>query len=376
VPKLLINWRKQTLNVMRTIGRNEADSGPRRKPPPHESTEFFQRRLEHYRHLTVEALRDLIPQQGPPFLYDLVSVYPLRQGKGLRAALCLATCAAFGGSARRALKSAVALELLHNAFLIHDDVQDGSESRRGAPTLHREHGIPIAINVGNATNLVALQRLMENRAILGPQLSWRVFQETEQMMRHSLEGQAIELGWIRSNITQLDPRDYLHMCLKKTSWYSFIYPMRVGALIAQSGQVDADQFCRFGWYFGAAFQIQDDILNLTGDYGRYGKEIAGDLFEGKRTLMLIHLLKRCSARDRERLRRFLTQPRGERTQAEVDWIYQIMRRHGGIEYARRTARQLAGAALLEGLAAFRGIPDSEDKRFILEMILYVVNRDR
>jgi geranylgeranyl diphosphate synthase type II len=358
-----------------TNAPKEAGSGSRRRNA-RTSTTFFQRRLQHYRHLTVEALRDLIPGQGPPFLYDLVSVYPLRQGKALRAALCMATCAAFGGSAHRALTSAVALELLHNAFLIHDDVQDGSESRRGAPTLHREHGIPIAINVGNATNLLALQRLMENRDLLGPDLSWKVFQETKEMMRHSLEGQALELGWIRGNVTQLAVRDYLHMCLKKTSWYSFIYPMRVGALIAQSGYLDAGQFCRFGWYFGAAFQIQDDILNLTGDYGKYGKEIGGDLLEGKRTLMLIHLLKHCSVNDRRRLRRFLTQPRVDRTQSDVDWVYRRMGEHGGLDYARRTARQLAGAALFEGLAAFRGIPDSDDKRFILEMILYVVNRDR
>ncbi|HEX3470923.1 MAG TPA: polyprenyl synthetase family protein, partial [Silvibacterium sp.] len=264
-------------------------------------TKFFRTRLAYYRDLTTRALINVIPKHGPPCLYELVSVYPLRPSKGLRAALCLATCAALGGDPDKALQTAVAIELLHNAFLIHDDVQDGSEHRRGAPTLYREHGIPIAINVGNATNLLALQSLMANRSSLGPQLSWRVFQETQEMMRHSLEGQAIELGWIFDNASRLSARDYLHMCLKKTSWYSFIYPMRVGALIAQDGRLDADQFCRFGWYLGAAFQIQDDLLNLTGDYQAYGKEIGGDLLEGKRTLMLIHLLKHCSPGDRQRL---------------------------------------------------------------------------
>ena len=362
---------------MPTIGQNEASSwSRRRKDISQEVSRFFLRRLIQYRQLTIEALRNLIPKHGPPYLYDLVSVYPLRQSKGLRAALCLATCAALSGNPRRALKSAVALELLHNAFLIHDDIQDGSENRRGAPTLSRVHGIPIAINVGNATNLLAMQRLIENRDVLGPELSWRVFQETEQMMRHSLEGQAMELGWIHSNAVRLDLKDYLHMCLKKTSWYSFIYPMRVGALVAQGLRPDVNRFCRFGWYVGAAFQIQDDLLNLTGDYGKYGKEIGGDLLEGKRTLMLIHLLQHCSSSDRDRLRLFLTRSRTERTRTEVDWIRRLMVNHGCIEYAHRMARQLAGAALLEGVIAFRDVPDSEDKRFILEMILYVVNRDR
>jgi geranylgeranyl diphosphate synthase type II len=352
-----------------------ASAKPRRGRRQHIGSNF-ERLLAQYRDLTTRHLLQAIPQQGPPYLYELVSDYPSRPGKGLRAALCFATCAALGGSRLQALNSAVAIELLHNGFLVHDDVQDASEVRRGRPTLLKKHGIPIAVNVGNATNLIALRQLMENRDILGAQASWQIMEETERMMTQSLEGQAIELAWIRDNECDLSQRDYMQMCLKKTSWYSFIYPMRVGALVARPAQLRAKQFCRLGWYFGAAFQIQDDILNLTGDYQKYGKEIAGDLWEGKRTLMLIHLLKRCSARDRALLQRFLGRTRPERSTEEVKWVYQRMVRHKSIEYARRAARQLAGAALLEALAAFRGMPDSEEKRFILEMILYVVDRDR
>lgn len=341
-----------------------------------DTTEFFTHELARYRDLTTKALLALIPAAGPPYLYDLIPTYPRRLGKGLRAALCLATCDALGGSQQQALNSAVAIELFHNAFLIHDDVQDASERRRGGPTLHREHGVGIAVNVGNGTNLLALRRLMDNRETLGPQLSWLLMQETEQMLRHSLEGQAIELGWIRDNVCALNERDYLHMCLKKTSWYSFIYPLRVGALIARGGELDAERFCRFGWYFGAAFQIQDDILNLTGQYAKYGKEIRGDLWEGKRTLMLVHLLNRCTPKERRELKRFLALPRAERDKVNIALLYRLMRHYGSIEFARRSARQLAGAALLEALTAFRHVPDSDSKRFILEMVLYVVGRDR
>jgi geranylgeranyl diphosphate synthase type II len=336
----------------------------------------FERRLIRYRDLTTRTLLALIPDAGPRHLYDLIASYPRRMGKGLRAALCLATCDALGGSEQQVLNSAVAIELFHNAFLVIDDVQDQSLRRRGEPTLHEEHGIGIAVNVGNGTNLMALQRLMANREILGPELSYRVLEETERMMRHSLEGQALELGWIRDNDCEIDETDYLQMCLKKTSWYSFIYPLRVGGLIATGGAMDIDRFCRFGWYFGAAFQIQDDILNLTGRYSRYGKETRGDLWEGKRTLMLVHLLKHCAPKERRQLKRFLAKSRGERVQEEIAWLYGLMRRHGSIEFARKTARQLSGAALMEGLTAFRNVPDSESKQFILDMVLYVVRRDR
>jgi geranylgeranyl diphosphate synthase type II len=335
---------------------------------------LFQQALSRYRDITTQALLESIPANGPPHLYDLVSAYPRRLGKGLRAGLCLATCAAHGGSEQLALNSAVAVELFHNAFLIHDDVQDESEMRRGASTLHREHGTGIAINVGNATNLLAFRRILENRRIVGPERSSVIVEETERMMGHSLEGQAIELGWIRDNVCDLESSDYLRMCLKKTSWYSFIYPMRVGATVAIGAQ-PSDRFCQLGWYLGAAFQIQDDILNLTGEYTRYRKEIGGDLREGKRTLMLIRLLNVCTPSERRAVTRYLATRPSARTPAGAKRLFDLMLHYDTIDFARRCARQLAGAALVEALAALRGVADSPAKQFILEAVLYTVDRD-
>ena len=170
--------------------------------------------------------------------------------------------------------------------------------------------------------------------------------------------------------------DYYRMCLKKTSWYTCIYPSRVGALIATEGRFEVDRLDRFGWYLGAAFQIQDDLLNLVGDYGKYGKEISGDLLEGKRTLMLIHLLRTAGAADREEVRRFLGKRRRERTGEEVRWLHRLLVEHGSLDFARQAARDLAGAALAEGEAVLRDVPDSEDKSFLLATARYVIERDR
>jgi geranylgeranyl diphosphate synthase, type II len=336
----------------------------------------FEKRLADYRKMTTRALLASVPRRGPPYLYDLARDYPSRGGKGLRAALCLATCGAFGAPETRALSIAAAAELFHNAFLIHDDIQDASLQRRGADTLHLRHGLGIALNVGNATNLLGLRRVMESRSRYGPTASFALMEETESMMRHSLEGQAIELAWIRDNATELRPADYLRMCLKKTSWYSFIYPMRTGAIIARGAPLEPSRFTRFGWYFGAAFQIQDDLLNLTGEFETYGKELAGDLAEGKRTLMLIHLLNTCKTRERKALVRFLAKRREERSASEIADVYAQMQAYGSIDHARRSAMQLAGAALLEAATAFQGVPDSPQKRFIFQMVSYVVDRDR
>ena len=134
------------------------------------------------------------------------------------------------------------------------------------------------------------------------------------MMRQSLEGQAIEVSWIRNNTCDLVDDDYYRMCMKKSSWYTCIYPCRVGALVAEGKRETSARFDRYGCYLGAAFQIQDDLLNLTGRRSRYGKEISGDLWEGKRTLVLIEYLRTCTVRQRERLQRFWERPgRNERT---------------------------------------------------------------
>ncbi|MDQ2960383.1 MAG: polyprenyl synthetase family protein [Candidatus Dormibacteraeota bacterium] len=340
------------------------------------SETIVEAQLAEHRELVVGKLLSDLPSSASPYLYDLVSEYPSRPAKALRPALCLATCRALGGDASRALNSAVAIELFHNAFLIHDDLQDQSERRRNRPTLQVEYGVAVALNVGNATNLVALQRLMENRWLLGPKLSWRIMQETELMIRHSLEGQAIELGWIRDNVCDLDENDYYRMCLKKTSWYTCIYPCRVGAVVAAGGNVDTAPFDRYGWYLGAAFQIQDDILNLVGDYARYGKEIGGDLWEGKRTLMLTHLLRSLSGRERRRVERFLAQSRQQRQAADVAWLRQTLIDRGCIDRARQYAQQLSAAAHREGLLALAGLPDSNDRDFLLALPAYVVERDR
>jgi geranylgeranyl diphosphate synthase type II len=339
-------------------------------------SESFQRLLKEYRDETLAALFEILPKRTVPYLYDLISVYPSRQGKGLRSALCLATCRAFGGTTRRAINTAVAIELFHNAFLIHDDVEDGSLSRRGGASLHSEYGVGIAVNVGDATNLLALQCLLNNRRVLGPETTWRISEETEVMLQQSLEGQAIELGWIRDNELDLTDADYFQMCLKKSSWYTCIYPCRMGSLIAGRPPAETAQLYRFCWYLGAAFQIQDDVLNLTGNFDLYGKETAGDLWEGKRTLMLIHLLRSCRPSERVRIGRFLALARRERTEKQVAWLRRLIDAYGSLDYASRCARRLAGAALLEGLNALRFASDPAAKRFLLEMPLFVVARDR
>ena len=333
-------------------------------------------KLREYGAIVHDELQRYLPQREPRrFLYDLIADYPQRGGKMMRPSLCIATARAFGASLEEALGTAIAIELMHNALLVHDDIEDESEKRRGRPTLHRLHGIALAINAGDLMSLMSLRPLMDNIDFLGPELALRILEETDLMAREAAEGQAMDLGWRLENTTSLDTGDYLQMVLKKTCWLASIYPIRVGALIGTRGLADLDAFFRFGFFLGASFQIQDDLLNLALDDGRYGKERDGDLFEGKRTLMLIHLLQHSSAQERERLCTLLRGRRDERTVKQVCWMRQLMVERGSIQHARQIANGLAGAALYEYEQLFAYLEDSPDKRFLEEIVPWVIERD-
>lgn len=339
--------------------------------------EQFLRQLSTYRDMSMQHLLASIPDREPKkYLYDLVSVYPSRGGKGFRPGLCIATCKIFGGTEKQAMNSAVALELFHNSFLIHDDIEDESEERRGKPTMHMEHGIPIALNVGDAMNVLSIKPLMKNLQLLGPQVSWLVFNEIENMVLESVEGQALELGWRKDNICQMKDDDYLRMILKKTCWYTCIHPIRIGAIIGSGGKINAAIFNRFGYYLGAAFQIQDDLLNLEGEKEKYGKEIGGDILEGKRTLMLINLLNLCNKTEGKKLKTYLSKLRIHRTPEETNLVMQLMYKYDCINYGKRAAGNLAGAALKEFYTIFGSMPPTEEKKFLENMILYMINRDK
>ena len=338
--------------------------------------DFVQTVLNRYNDITIKALLSFLPAKEPSrYLYDLLPSYPERPGKGLRPGLCIATCKAFGGDISSSLQSAVAIEMFHNAFLVHDDVEDGSQFRRGSPALHTQYGTGIAINVGDALMVQSLRPLMANLSTLGPKLTWQIFSEIEYMVSQSVEGQAMELGWVRDNSLDIIEDEYLRMILKKTCSYTCTSPFRIGALIATGGSINLNRFNRFGFYVGAAFQIQDDILNLIGDDAKYGKEIGGDIWEGKRTMMLIHTLQACSETEKERIRLFLLTPRSNRVESDVRWVQSIMSKYESIEFAIKNAQQLAGAALREFYVAFGDIPDSADKKFIHDIILYMIERE-
>jgi geranylgeranyl diphosphate synthase, type II len=323
---------------------------------------------ELLRHAMLRAIPDSEPRR---YLYDLVQSYQARAGKGFRASLCLAACRAFGGTSEDATDAAVALELLHSAFLVHDDIEDGASLRRGKPALHVSHGLGLALNAGDGLCALALSALARCAARQPAEVGAALLGEVAHLFRRTVEGQAWELGWIADRKFDLAEADYLEMVLGKTCWYSTIHPLRLGALIGSKGRANLEQLVSFGCHVGVSFQIRDDVENLTLRGAQYGKDFAGDILEGKRTIPLLHLLARCSPAERDEVTALVSGEGSASTDERIARVLALMTRSGSIEYARDLADNFARLALREAPNAFRGASSQPDVDYISALVLYL-----
>jgi choline dehydrogenase len=330
-------------------------------------------RISEYRDRVTPLVLRAIGERGPKrFLYDLVTRHLSREGVGLRPALCLATCGALGGRKDDALPSAAAIELLHNALLVHDEVEDDEGPPRGRATLGRHYGVPLAVNAGDAMNALGNRVLRQNFSKLGADLSTRVFDEFDRMHIAATEGQAMERGWIRDKTYEFSEEDHLLMVLKKTGWYSFIHPVRIGALIARPDRTDLDTFNAFGYFLGTALQMRSDALRIGDDGRRSRNEIDPDFLEGRFPFVLTHLLRVSDERERAKLAALLAKAPSQRLPHDLSWILDRLRFYGSVEYVRHSAEDFARKALEEFDTAYATASEGPDLDFLRSLVEHAI----
>jgi geranylgeranyl diphosphate synthase type II len=310
--------------------------------------------------------------------YELLSDYPTRPGKGIRPAFCLAAAASVGGDYANAVNTGAAIELLHNAFLIKDDVVDQSIYRRGELTLNRKYGLALAANAGDALKILSMSPLIDNLEVIGVRKSLQVILEIQNMANRSVSGQITELTYVKNNTTDLKPQDYYDLCENKTCWYTTITPCRTGLIIGSDAATpqQLDSFTRFALDMGLAFQITDDTLNLSASEKVYGKEINGDIVEGKRTLILINLLNSCNTTELRRMRSILKKARDAKSDSEVEFVRSLMERYSSFERARDTAKRLAEEAREILINECDWMTEKRWKKFFLDQTDYLIYRKR
>jgi geranylgeranyl diphosphate synthase type II len=332
--------------------------------------------------LLQERILEQLPQLHPsnPELsryYRLLRSYPQRAGKLIRGRLLLLSTAAHGAVMENGavmesgLDWAAALELFQSWVLIHDDVEDDSLIRRGEPALHRQVGVPVAINTGDGLHVYMWQLLIRAGAPA------RVLHEFLETIHRTAEGQHLDLSWVTSGRFDISEEEYLEMVRLKTGRYTVVAPLRLGAFAA--GSDAAAEFLPLGLDLGAAFQIRDDVLNLlVADPARggYGKEFAGDLHEAKRTLILAHFLATASRAVHDEAIERLRKPRSGRTAGDEAWLLAALNGTGSLIYAQERAEQLAAPALAQLAALLAELPGKAAASDLLLLLRSLANRQR
>jgi len=323
-------------------------------------------------------LNQLLPNSSSTrevdLLYRMMRDYPARQAKGMRPFLCVTTCRAAGGQEDDALLTAACIELFQNWILIHDDIEDGSELRRGEPSLHRKYGEALSLNAGDALHARTWEAILTNKKRLGLERTFAVMEEFSHMVNETTEGQHMELGWVVGRRWDLKEKDYYEMCTRKTSWYTVASPCRLGAIVAGEGGDVLDRLKEFGISLGIAFQIQDDSLNLAGDQKKYGKVKSDDILEGKRTLILLHLLAVASQSERDKVISIMNRKREAKTEADVAFVMSLINKYDAIGFARKRAAELMKEALTT-LNGIRWKGDRDAAEMLTSFARFAVERE-
>ena len=302
------------------------------------------------------------------YLYEPLARFTEGGGKRTRPVLCLLGAQAVGVDPICALSTAAAIEYFQSAALIHDDIADKSLMRRGEPCLHISDGTGIAINVGDLALVNVFAGLLVDSS-LENDTCLRILCELTYMEQKTLEGQALDLGWVRDKRWNVTVDDYLYMATHKTAYYSAATPLACGAICANGAEEQIDALFSFGLDAGLAFQLQDDLLNLVGDPAQQGKDFRSDITEGKRTMAAVWALSHLEGDDAARLQQILSS--GTTDERELAEAVELMEQSGAIEHVRLHAQTLVAQAKahLEGVDL-----DEEARETLLSMADFFVER--
>ncbi|MBI2077724.1 MAG: polyprenyl synthetase family protein [Euryarchaeota archaeon] len=295
-------------------------------------------------------------------------------GKRIRPTLCLLACEAVGGDYKKALPTAVAIELVHTFTLIHDDVMDEDLVRRGRPTAAAIWGNPIAITAGDGLFAIAFRSIAENAKVPGVRREsvLRLVQMLSDTCLGLSQGQTMDLLLEEEADPQIE--QYLEMIRLKTG-VLLEFALKSGAIIGGGTEQQVEMIGKFGAPLGMAFQIKDDLLNLTGTEEILGKPRGSDIVRGKKTLMVVHGFHNANRRDANRLRTILDLPDSKCPPKVVEEAIGILKEAGSLEFAERMADDL----IKEAKSYLTALPRSEATdalRALQEMADFVIHRDR
>ncbi|MCC7558227.1 MAG: polyprenyl synthetase family protein [Methanobacteriaceae archaeon] len=286
-------------------------------------------------------------------------------GKKLRPSLVVLSCEAVSGNPKNALKTAAAMELIHTFSLIHDDIMDKDELRRGEPSVHILWGEPMAILAGDTIFSKAFEAILDTK--IDDVSSSRVIEALKTVVDSCIkicEGQACDMGFEEK--FDVKEKEYLNMIYKKTAAL-IAAATKSGAILGGGDQEQIEALSEYGRLIGMAFQIQDDYLDVISDAEKIGKPAGSDIVEGKMTLMVVHTIENASPEDKETLISILKSG----SEDEVEKAISLFEKYDSIEYTRNIALN----NVKQAKELLNILDDSEAKESLLHIADFVLQRN-
>jgi len=286
-------------------------------------------------HLIDKEIESVFPKKGLKNLDDAVWYHLGTGGKRLRPILSIMTCEALGGETKKILPFAASCEILHNWLLVHDDIEDGDKIRRNQDAVWVKYGTAHGINVGDYMCQKVYELILKSKKYgVADSIIFKLLDAMVTTSVRTAEGQTMDIN-LRQNNNPTE-KEYMDMVTGKTAYYLTVAIVG-GAIVA--GRDDLlNNIIEFGKCAGPAFQIRDDVLDLTEGKGR--NEIGRDIKEGKRSILVIHCLKRCDKNEREKLLKILNKDVKQTTDKDVLYAKKLFEKYGSIDYADKKSEEL------------------------------------
>lgn len=283
-----------------------------------------------------KKLSGLLKNRKPESLYKPSDYILSNSGKRLRPILVLFSAKAANGNMNSVFNAALSVEMLHNFTLIHDDIMDNADLRRGKKTLHKLYDLNTAILAGDSLLSIAYEYLLKDCKVNAREA---VSAFTEGLIE-VCEGQSLDTDFEKRNDVCLD--EYIIMIKKKTAALAKMC-CKLGAILSDAKQSDIKALSDYGLNLGIAFQIQDDLLDIIGEEKDFGKTVGGDLVAGKKTFLVIKALEKAKGEYRKELLKMIKN-KGISPE-KVDYFKQMFINLGVVEDAKKEIRKFTEKAL-------------------------------
>lgn len=233
-----------------------------------------------------------------------------------------------------ALLPATTIQLFQEWMLIHDDVEDCGEIRRGKPTLNKIYGDALAINAGDHLHMESWNVVKDFITKYGMRRGKRIYDKFYDIAKTTIEGQYLDLDFtIKKDISLANEKLYYKIADMKSAYYSVYGPLQIGALLSETGSKRMELFKEIGKPVGIAAQIHDDVLDFEGK-AEFGKRRYQDLYEGKMTLIIIHAFQNATMKEKMMIKSIYSMNPRDKTLNDIDFLLYIIRKYNSVNYAK------------------------------------------